>query len=119
ALCPSELGHVERLEEDRLPRAGLAGDDVEPGLERQLELLDEREVADADRAQHPPPSPTGRPSRAWSAARRSRSGPASARARPASAPGAPRSRRRRPAVCPPARRWSEARPPRRARSRAG
>ena len=54
--APTE-GHVERLEEDRLPRAGLAGDDVEPGLEHQLELLDERQVADAERAQHPRPLP--------------------------------------------------------------
>src|SRR5438034_416395 len=54
---PSAERHVERLEEDRLPRAGLAGDDVEPGLEHQLELLNERQVADAERAQHARPLP--------------------------------------------------------------
>src|SRR5207249_8756250 len=55
-----DLALVERLEEDRLPRAGLARDHVEPGLEHQLELLDERQVADAERAQHRGPCPTGR-----------------------------------------------------------
>src|SRR5207245_10564649 len=65
---PPAERHVERLEEDRLPRAGLARDHVAPGLAPQPEPLDERQVADAERAQHRGPCPTERPSRAWSAA---------------------------------------------------
>ena len=36
--------HVERLQQDRLAGAGLAGEDVQAGLEPQLELLDDRQV---------------------------------------------------------------------------
>ena len=102
-LRPTAERHVEGLEQDRLPRTGLAGDDVQPGLEDELELVDDREVADPQRAQHPR-FLTGRPSRAWSAARRSRCGRASGRARPVSGRGARSPRRHRRAAGPPGRR---------------
>ncbi len=43
---------ADRLDEDRLARAGLAGQDVEAGLELDLDGLDDRKVADAEEAQH-------------------------------------------------------------------
>jgi hypothetical protein len=49
---PAAERDVERLEEDRLAGAGLAREDVQAGLEHELELLDDREVADRERAQH-------------------------------------------------------------------
>ena len=42
----------DRLREDRLPRAGLAGDRVQPGRELELGLADEDEVLDAQATQH-------------------------------------------------------------------
>ena len=44
---------ADRLREDRLARAGLAGDRVQPGRELELGLADEDEVLDAQSAQHP------------------------------------------------------------------
>ena len=43
---------AERPHQDRLPGAGLPGDDVQPGLEGDLEILDDREIADAQTGQH-------------------------------------------------------------------
>ena len=43
---------ADGLDEDRLARARLAGQDVEAGLELDLDGLDHREVADAEEAQH-------------------------------------------------------------------
>ena len=43
---------ADRLREDRLPRAGLAGDRVQPGRELELRLADEHEVLDAQSAEH-------------------------------------------------------------------
>ena len=37
---------LERADDDRLARAGLAGDRDEAGAERPFEFLDEREIAD-------------------------------------------------------------------------
>ena len=42
----------DRLREDRLPRAGLAGDRVQPGPELELGLADEHEILDPETAQH-------------------------------------------------------------------
>ena len=41
----------ERLREDRLPRAGLAGDRVQAGHDGQLRVADEHEVLDAEASQ--------------------------------------------------------------------
>jgi hypothetical protein len=43
---------ADRLGEDRLSRAGLAGDRVQPRAEREVGLADEDEVLDAKTAQH-------------------------------------------------------------------
>ena len=43
---------ADRLDEDRLAGSGLAGQDVEAGLELDLDGLDHRKVADAEEAQH-------------------------------------------------------------------
>ena len=40
------------LDEDRFARSGLAGQDVEARLELDLDGLDHREVADAEKAEH-------------------------------------------------------------------
>ena len=42
----------DRLREDRLPRARLARDRVQPGRELELGLPDEHEVLDAESAEH-------------------------------------------------------------------
>ena len=43
---------AERVEQDRLARAGLAGEHAEPRLELQLEPLDEHDVMDGELPQH-------------------------------------------------------------------
>ncbi len=43
---------AERSHEDRLPRTGLAGDDVEARLERDLHVLDDGEIANAEVGEH-------------------------------------------------------------------
>ena len=43
----------ERIDEQAFARAGLAGDDVEPGVERQAESIDEREIDDGQLEQAP------------------------------------------------------------------
>ena len=43
---------ADRLDEDGLARAGLAGQDVEAGLELDLDGLDHRKVADAEKTEH-------------------------------------------------------------------
>ena len=43
---------ADGLDEDRLAGAGLAGQDVEARLELDLDGLDHRKVADAEKTQH-------------------------------------------------------------------
>ena len=43
---------ADRLDEDRLARAGFAGQDVEARLELDLDGVDDREVRDAEEAEH-------------------------------------------------------------------
>ena len=43
---------AERVEQDRLARAGLSGEHAEPGLEVELEALDEHDIPDFEVAQH-------------------------------------------------------------------
>ena len=43
---------ADGFDEDGLPGAGLAGEDVEPGFELDLDGLDDRQVADAEETQH-------------------------------------------------------------------
>ena len=43
---------ADRFDEDRLAGAGFAGEDVEAGLELDLDGVDDREVADAEEAKH-------------------------------------------------------------------
>jgi len=43
---------VERADDDRLARAGFAGDDVAAGLELKRQVRHEREVFNAERRQH-------------------------------------------------------------------
>ena len=45
---------AERVDEDRLAGAGLAGHDVEAAAELDLDLVDDGVVLDADQAQHGP-----------------------------------------------------------------
>src|SRR5206468_3634542 len=45
---------ADRLREDRLSSAGLAGDGIEPRSELELGLADQDQVLDAQAAQHPP-----------------------------------------------------------------
>ena len=58
---------ADRLREDRLPRAGLAGDRVQARREVELGLADEDEILDPEPAQHgldaTPRSPPRRPAR--------------------------------------------------------
>ncbi len=42
----------ERIEQDRLAGAGLAGEHAQPGVELELELVDEHDVADGELPQH-------------------------------------------------------------------
>src|SRR5262249_39560566 len=42
----------DRLDEYRLPRAGLAGQDVEAGVELHLDRVDDREMLNAQEAEH-------------------------------------------------------------------
>src|SRR5262249_44442026 len=56
---PDELGggasayqEPDGTDEDGLPGAGLAGEDVETWFELQLELVDDRQIADGEEAQH-------------------------------------------------------------------
>ena len=59
---------ADRVREDRLPRPGLAGDRVQARRELELCLLDEDEVRDAQRAEHPPivgRAPVGIIGRRW------------------------------------------------------
>src|SRR5690606_7752936 len=44
--------HLERAHDDRLARAGLAGEDVEPAVELDLEVFDQRVVADVEVTKH-------------------------------------------------------------------
>ena len=64
-VAPASEEETDRLREDRLARAGLAGDRVQAGRERQLGLADEDEVLDSKAAQHgldaTPRARTGRP----------------------------------------------------------
>ena len=72
AVRPDERGvaaraeqEPDRLREDRLAGAGLAGDRVQPGRELELGLADEDEVLDAEPAKHAwmlrPPAAGGDP----------------------------------------------------------
>jgi DNA repair protein RecN (Recombination protein N) len=74
------IREAERVEENRLAGTRLAREHVEPGLEQELDLVDDREVRDAQRAQHA--RLPGAPSRAWRATRRSRCDRAIARVTP-------------------------------------
>ncbi len=49
ALAQQEL---EGADDDRFARAGLAGDGGKPGSERPLEVLDQREIANAEGGEH-------------------------------------------------------------------
>ena len=49
---PGAEQQPDRLDEDRLARAGLARQDVEAGFELDVDGLDDRKVADAEEAQH-------------------------------------------------------------------
>ena len=52
ARRPSAEQKADRLHEDRLPRAGFAGQDVQAGVELDLDRVDHREVLDAQEAKH-------------------------------------------------------------------
>ena len=43
---------ADRFDQDRLAGAGLAGQDVEAGVELDLDRVDDREVLDAEEAEH-------------------------------------------------------------------
>ena len=43
---------ADGLDQDRLAGAGLAGQDVEAGVELDLDRVDDREVRDAEEAEH-------------------------------------------------------------------
>jgi len=43
---------ADRLDENRLPRAGLAGQDVQAGLELDLDRVDDGEMLDAEKSEH-------------------------------------------------------------------
>jgi hypothetical protein len=45
-------GQSQRVEQDGLPRARLAGEDGEATVEREIKLLDENDVADGKRGEH-------------------------------------------------------------------
>jgi len=49
--APTEY-EVEGVHQDRLARARLAGEDVQPGAEPDLERVDDREPRDAQRREH-------------------------------------------------------------------
>ncbi len=59
----SATEQVERVDDQRLARAGLAGDDREAGNERHLQLGDDPEILDTELRQH---APTGPEARTWS-----------------------------------------------------
>jgi hypothetical protein len=42
---------LQRADDDRFARAGLAGDGGEPGRQLPLEILDQREVLDAQQSE--------------------------------------------------------------------
>ena len=59
--CPARTSPVsarapsarpERIEQDRLARAGLAGEHAKAGLELELEPLDEHDIVDGELPQH-------------------------------------------------------------------
>ncbi len=52
-IGPRPERQPERIDEEAFPRAGLAGDDVEAGVERQAESIDEREIDDGQLEQAP------------------------------------------------------------------
>jgi hypothetical protein len=49
---PATQHEMERIHQDRLPRAGLAGDDVESGAEFHLDPIHDREAGDTERREH-------------------------------------------------------------------
>ncbi len=51
AATPAE-DEPERIEQDRLPRPGLSGQDVEAGAEVELQPVDDQDVADVEAAEH-------------------------------------------------------------------
>jgi hypothetical protein len=65
--CPAPPAEREgeRVEQDRLARARLAGEHVEPGLEGHVHRLDQGEVADAQAAEHRRPGYCQRPRTTW------------------------------------------------------
>src|SRR5262249_9080769 len=52
---------VDRLHDDGSASAGLAREDVQPGLELDFEVVDDREVADREKAEHEWCGPPGNP----------------------------------------------------------
>ncbi len=93
--APSDEGRVgtltreerERVHDEGLPRAGLARQDSQAGVERDLDVLENGEVTDAESAEHGPtgrrgPSASGASSRGRWPSRRSRSRRARARSTP-------------------------------------
>ena len=51
--CPPAEHQAQRADDNRFAGAGLARQDVEPGLQRQIELFDEDEVFDPELASIP------------------------------------------------------------------
>jgi hypothetical protein len=51
-VAPAPEGQREGVEQDRLPRAGLAGEDAQSLPEVELEPVDEDDVADRELDQH-------------------------------------------------------------------
>src|SRR5215469_16375861 len=51
-LCPFSQGEAERVEENRLSCAGLAGQYAQPRVERQIQPIDQNNLADAQPEQH-------------------------------------------------------------------
>jgi hypothetical protein len=45
-VAPGAYGEREGIEQDGLAGAGLAGESRQPGAERQIELVDENDIAD-------------------------------------------------------------------------
>ena len=44
--------HLDRIEDDGFARAGLAGEDDQPGSQLEIELVDDRKILDVQFSQH-------------------------------------------------------------------
>ena len=52
ARRPAPEQQADRLDEDRLAGAGLAGQDVQAGIELQFDRIDDRKVFNPEKAEH-------------------------------------------------------------------